>query len=218
MAKLGELAEHRLGIGKPASDKASDQLRRQRRATPASPVSCCACSACGAANTCPELFMHMPPVSVQHLQGTPPNRRTHAPASRRLATGVGRQTVALLVLPRLDAVLGQARETIGVERSRTAYPGRMSRAASTLQHLLDRAHLQFRLASAAHQLERLADELDLADTALPQLDVRVMPLQCSSRSIMRFMSRIDSITPKSITPIHKGPQHAIRGRFRRGRR
>ena len=45
-----------------------------------------------------------------------------------------------------------------------------------IQHPQDAAFAQRRVAPAVNELERLADELDLADAAGPQLDVAPHPL------------------------------------------
>ena len=94
-------------------------------------------------------------------------------ASReRLALGgFFRQRLRLLVVAILQAVLEPAQEKVrGMEPAGRRF-GQQTPARDCRQRRQRAAHAQRRLAAAAHQLQRLHDELDLADAAGAELDV-----------------------------------------------
>ncbi len=121
---------------------------------------------------------------------------------------VVRQSVVLLVLPGLDAVLGETQETVGIQQFGNRVVRQDLAFAEQAQHLLDRPDLQLAVASAAHQLKGLADELDLADTALAELDVRVHALlvQLTLDHALHVADRLDH-AEIDVAAIHEGTQH-----------
>src|SRR6185503_5323735 len=84
---------------------------------------------------------------------------------------VGRQLVRLRVVHGLDVVLDGAQVPIRRRERGDGAWRQLSIAGEQRQDGQQRASTQLRPASAAHDLKRLHDELDLADTARAELDV-----------------------------------------------
>ena len=106
-----------------------------------------------------------------------------------------RGNVGLLVLPRLKAVLHQAQEAVRLGEFGDGLRGEQVQGPETIEHRQNGADLQGPVASAAHQLQGLADELDLADAPRAELDVGVHPLAVELLGDQSLESRSDSMAP-----------------------
>ena len=71
----------------------------------------------------------------------------------------------------------------------------IARRYQPVKHRQQGALLQRRLAPAAHELQCLGDELDLADATGTEFDVGPIPLRATSRSMSVFIARNDSNVP-----------------------
>ncbi len=114
----------------------------------------------------------------------------------------------LAVLPGLDAILGQAQEPVGGGQLGHGIGREQPLGTEQRKHRLDRAYLQVRIAAAANELKRLADELDLANTARAELDVvgHALALEFAVDQGLEVAQGFDSAEVQ-IAPVNKGPQH-----------
>ena len=85
--------------------------------------------------------------------------------------GIGRQLLGLPIVPVLEPMLDIAQETIGPLQVGGSAAGQDAAGAERGEGRLRSAQSQRRLAPPAHELQRLRDELDLADPAGAELDV-----------------------------------------------
>ncbi len=100
-----------------------------------------------------------------------PVRKIHRQRQLRAFTvGLG-QTVNLLIVQCLQMVFGTAQETVRRFQLRGGMRRQQLQLHQRRQHVQHPALAQTRFTPAAHQLERLDNELDLADTPRPELDV-----------------------------------------------
>ena len=120
-----------------------------------------------------EEALHAPPVGVQIPLAVRPVDESHRLGETLAAGGVGRDQMGLFIAPRLDAVLHAAQKPIGLAQLVDRVGRQHIELAEPRQHLQNRTHAQPAVASAVDQLERLADEFDLADAAPAELDIRV---------------------------------------------
>jgi hypothetical protein len=79
--------------------------------------------------------------------------------------------MGLLVVQVLDAVLDAAQEDIGAASASAVACGISPAACQPLQGIQRRARAQLRELAAAHDLQQLHGEFDLADAAARQLDI-----------------------------------------------
>ena len=114
-----------------------------------------------------------------------------APASAARSSRIRRQALRLPIVAILEPVLDVAQEHIGGRAARATAPaGRRPRAAIAVERGQRAARAQRGLAPAAHDLQRLHDELDFANAAGPELDVRARSRgACTCSRIWRWMSR-----------------------------
>ena len=84
---------------------------------------------------------------------------------------VGRQHVGLLVVQVLDAVFDPAQEHVGAGQRVGGVAGHQAGARQALERFQRGARAQFGKLAAAHHLQQLHREFDLADAAARQLDV-----------------------------------------------
>ncbi|MND62336.1 hypothetical protein D3C80_536180 [compost metagenome] len=89
---------------------------------------------------------------------------------------LGGQGLGLLIADLLQYVLDPAQEAISLEQARAALVIEGATLGYGRQGLGQVAHPQGGLATATDELQRLGDELHLADAAGPQLDVALQPL------------------------------------------
>ena len=156
---LGELRQHGLDLG-------------QLVAFAAAPLALAAALAWRiAAQQSVELLRHEFAVRVQLAQ-----KRAGAVVTQRAGDPVevgvvGRQDVGLLVVQVLDAVLDPAQEDVGAGQRVGRFLRHQAGARHALQRLQRGARAQLRELPAAHHLQQLHGEFDLADAAARQLDV-----------------------------------------------
>ena len=111
------------------------------------------------------------PVCLQLGRERRPVRGAHRRGEPRPPRLVGRQLVRLLVVPLLQPVLDATQIAVRSVELLDCRGGQQLLAREQRQRAKQTARLEARVASAADQLERLHDELDLADTARAKLDV-----------------------------------------------
>ena len=110
----------------------------------------------------------------------PPRARrvgeTAGERQQRQLARIGGYGVHLLIVPVLQAVLEIAQEDISGGEFRDGRPGQKSARVERSERRQRAAQAQAGLLAAAHELQRLDDEFDFADTARPELDIaRVVP-------------------------------------------
>ncbi len=114
----------------------------------------------------------------------------------------------LLVVALLQPVLDPPQEAIGVAELLDRMRREQLLAREQRQRLEQAARLQRRLAAASDQLERLHDELDLADAARAELDVvaQVATLDLARDQLLHVAQRLEHAEVE-VAAEHERPQH-----------
>ena len=105
-----------------------------------------------------------------------PARLAHGERQPQFRPFIVRQVVGLLIGPGLQAVLDPAQKVVGLLEAVHCGFRHSAAGGQMIQHPQDAALAQRRIAPAVDELERLANEFDLADATWPQLDVAPHPL------------------------------------------
>ena len=103
--------------------------------------------------------------------------------------GIVRQLVRLRVVAVLQPVLDVAQEDVGIAQRPTTTRRQELALAERRERGQRAAHAQVGLAAAAHDLQRLHDELDLANAAVAELDVGRASRRAPCSRIWRWTSR-----------------------------
>ncbi len=120
-------------------------------------------------------------------------REAHRPRDALLVVRVFRQRMRLGIVEILEAVFEAAQETVGAGEGDHVFKFELAAIDEPLEHFERRLDLQGGIAAAADQLERLRDELDLADAAGTELDVvrHVLPGDLAANLRMQVAHRVD---------------------------
>ncbi len=118
-----------------------------------------------------ELALDVAPVLVEGREKARPVAEAHGPGQTPPAQVVLGQTIGLLILPGLEAIFHAPQKDIGRVELLDGVGGQEAALPQQPQDRADGANLQLGIAPPAHELEGLADKLDLPDATRPQLDV-----------------------------------------------
>ena len=162
----------------------------------------------------PEVFLHQAAMAGQGVGKCRPVRETHGIGKPRATGVVLRQLVYLLIRNRLQAVLDAPQEHIGLGELQRDMRRQVAEHGQRIEHPEDVAFLQQRLPPAAHQLEGLGDELDLADTARAKLDVvlHALALDLADDLLLEVAQRFEGAEIE-VAPVDKRSQqlHQLAG-------
>ena len=148
--------------------------------------------------------------SEVRVQMHPSSLAPIASASRSRADLVFRQLMRLFVVPLLQPILDHAQISIRCIQLRDSFAPQQSLPDEQRQHGAQLAALQTPIAAAAHQLERLHDELDLANAARAELDVvlQLAPLDLARDHRLHLAQRFEHAEVE-VAPIDERPQHFV---------
>jgi hypothetical protein len=118
-----------------------------------------------------ELLRHQFPVGVELVQEGAAIGETHGPGDPAQVIVAAHEHVGLLIVQELDAVFHAAQEFVGPGQRVGRGLRHQARRRDALQRLQGRTRAQFGVLAAAHHLQQLHGEFDLADAAARQLDV-----------------------------------------------
>jgi hypothetical protein len=137
-----------------------------------------ACRSVALAEHARELLVDYGPMSVKRCVKRSDIREPAGGCERGALGSVGRKHLRLLVVAVLKAVLDVAQEDVGVAQRRDRRLRQQATLGDDGKGRKRPADAQRRFAPAPYELQRLDDELDLADPARPELDVGpvVLPL------------------------------------------
>ena len=162
-----------------------------------------------------ERFLHRGamPVDVA-FERVPRSRVVHRLGDQRLVLGRARQGLRLLVVVVLQAMLEAAQEIVG-RGERRARGLDEAALGERLQRAARRGRAQRRIAPAAHHLEELHRELDLADAARAHLDVVGLAAANGGLEDARVqLAQLLEHAVVEIAPVHEGLDalgHALGG-------
>ena len=118
--------------------------------------------------------------------------------------------MGLLVPNRLDEVLGAAQEQVVLPETRTLTCFEIATVGQQRQHREQRLGCKLGLCAAANQLQRLHDELDLPDTAGPELEIvpEIAALHLGRDHRVHFPQGFEHAVVE-VTPVNKGPYEPV---------
>ena len=151
-----------------------------------------------------EVLLHQLPVLVEHPPEVFPVRKSHCKGEPDFAGLIFRQTMHLLIVIGLQAVLRTPQKTICLRQLQADVDRQVIKHCQRIQNIQHTALLQYRLAAATDQLKGLHNELNLTNTTRAKLDIVLHALAFDLANNL-FLETAQGVkrTEIQVTPVDK---------------